>query len=290
MDWLALSLLTALLSAGEAAGMKKWLAGLTPYEMGIIPLLFAQPLVLAAWLALPGPAPSAQVWLAIAPIVPCNALAFLFYCQAVRLSPLSLTMPYLALSPALVMVLEALFLGRMVNVWGGAGVLLMAAGSYVLNLPERSRFGLLGPITAVFREPGCWRMLLTAAVFSVSTVLSKQAGDQVGPVDFLLCFMPAYAAFLLLAFGAAGQVRLRSLLAYPGRGAALGLINAAHNLSHMLALVLGPAAYMLALKRLDGLFAVAFGRLALREDHIPSRLAGAGLMAAGAALIGIWGR
>lgn len=46
---------------------------------------------------------------------------------------------------------------------------------------------------------------------------------------------------------------------------------------------------MIAIKRLNGLFGVLFGWLFFHEDNIRSRLAGALLMSAGAALIVLFG-
>lgn len=128
MDWLALSLAAALGSAGEAAAMKKLPGDLTPEEMGLTPLLFGLPLCLLVLAVARPPLPPAGFWLDLALLLPFSFAAYVLYCQAIRLSPLSLTLPYLALAPVFTMLTGHLALGEVPSPAGGAGVLLLAAG------------------------------------------------------------------------------------------------------------------------------------------------------------------
>lgn len=290
MLWLTLSLAAALGSAGEAAAMKKLPADLTPDEMGLTPLLFGLPLCLAVLAAARPPLPPAGFWLDLALLLPASVLNYILYCQAIRLSPLSLTLPYLALVPAFTMLTGSLVLGEVPSPAGGAGVLLLAGGSYVMNLDALATHGLWGPLLAAFREPGPRRILVVAALFSVVAVLMKHAALLATPLGFVAWFEPAYTTCLALFLLGTGRVRLGKVLARPGRGALLGLIHFGHLASGTYAVVLTQAAYMLAVKRVDGLFGVLLGRAAFREADIPARLAGAGLMLAGVAVIALWGR
>lgn len=290
MDWLSLSLASALVSATEAAGMKKLFPRLTPYEMGLAPMLYAQPLCLAVLALARPPVPPPGFWLDTALLMPFSFAGYLLYCQAIRLSPLSLTLPYLALTPALALLTGSLLLGEVPNAAGAAGVLCLAAGSYLLNLRARATHGLLGPLTAVLREPGSWRMLLAAALFSLVAVIGKHATVLATPLGYVAYFPPTYTACLTAFLVLTGRARLGNILAHPGRGAAMGLIHFAHIAANASAIVLAKAAYMLAVKRLDGLIGVILGRAAFQEEDFPARLAGASLMAAGVAVIAVFGR
>ncbi|MEW5772543.1 MAG: DMT family transporter [Thermodesulfobacteriota bacterium] len=290
MDWLALSLAAALCSSGEAAAMKKLLDDRTPEEMGLTPLVFALPLCLAVLALARPPLPPAGFWLDTALLMPFSFAGYVLYCQAIRLSPLSLTLPYLSLVPVFTMLTGRLALGEIPSPAGGAGVLLLAAGSYVLNLRERAAHGVWGPLLAVFREPGPRRILAVAALYSVVAVIGKRAAVSATPLGYLAWLPPVYVACFVLLLSALGRVRLGNILARPGRGAALGLIHFVHLASGTWAVVMTQTAYMLAVKRMDGLFGVLLGRAAFREQDIPARLAGTGLMLAGAAVIAVWGR
>lgn len=290
MDWLALSLAAALGSAGEAAAMKKLPGSLTPDEMGLTPLIFGLPLCLLVLAVVRPPLPPAGFWLDVALLLPVSVLNYILYCQAIRLSPLSLTLPYLALVPVFTMLTGRLALDEIPSPAGGAGVLLLAAGSYVMNLRERATHGVWGPLLAVFREPGPRRILVVAALYSVVAVLVKHAALLATPLGFVAWFEPVYTTGLALFLLGTGRARLGKVLARPGRGAVLGLIHFGHLASGAYAVVLTQAAYMLAVKRMDGLFGVLLGRAAFKETDLPARLAGAGLMAAGVAVIAVWGR
>lgn len=289
MEWLALSLLAALGSAGEAAAMKKLPADLTPEEMGITPLLFGLPLCLALLAVAAPPLPPPRFWLDLALILPVALANYILYCQALRLSPLSLTLPYLALVPVATMLTGRLALGEVPSPAGAGGVLLLAAGSYVLNLDARAAHGAWGPLLAVFREPGPRRILAVAALYAVVAVIAKHATLLATPLGYVAWFEPAYVLCFTVVLTALGRVRLGRVLARPGRGALLGLIHFGHVASGAYAVVLTQAAYMLAVKRVDGLFGVLLGRAAFREEGIAARLAGAGLMLAGVAVIAAWG-
>ena len=289
MDWLALSLLAALGSAGEAAAMKKLPADLTPEEMGLTPLLFGLPLCLAVLAVARPPLPPAGFWLDAALLLPLTLVGYVLYCQAIRLSPLSLVLPYLSLIPVFTMLTGRLLLGEAPSPAGGAGVLLLAAGSYVLNLRAPSARGAWGPLLAVFREPGPRRMLLVAALYAVISAVGKHAAVLATPLGFVAWFEPASALFLGLALTALGRARPGKVLARPGRGALLGLIHFGHVASGAYAVVLTQTAYMLAVKRADGLLGVLLGRAAFRETDLAARLAGSTLMLAGAAVIAAWG-
>jgi drug/metabolite transporter (DMT)-like permease len=288
--WLTLSLAAALGSAGEAAAMKKLPADLTPDEMGLTPLVFGLPLCLAVLAVAGPPLPPAGFWLDLALLLPVSVLNYILYCQAIRLSPLSLTLPYLALVPVFTMLTGRLALGETPSPAGGAGVLLLAAGSYVLNLRALATHGAWGPLLAIFREPGPRRILVVAALYSVVAVLVKHAALLATPLGFVAWFEPAYTTCLALFLLGTGRARLGKVLSRPGRGAVLGLIHFAHLASGTYAVVLTQAAYMLAVKRVDGLFAVLLGRAAFHETDLPARLAGAALMAAGVAVIAVGGR
>ena len=77
---------------------------------------------------------------------------------------------------------------------------------------------------------------------------------------------------------------------YPwGAWWAVGLSQAVMVLSHMWAINLITAAYMIAVKRTSLVFSVIYGKFIFREKEIAQRLAGASLMVLGVGLILIAG-
>lgn len=288
MLWLALSLLTAFLSATEAAWMKRHFSDLGPVEMACYPPLYALPLVIPALFVVPVPELAPGFWTVLLVLLPLNMLGFMLHMWAIRESPLSLTMPFQSFTPAFVIFTGLLFLDERLNILGVIGIMAIVAGGYILGL-DGGKMSLLGPIKAIAREKGSMLMLGAAFVYGFCAVLGKLMLIKSSPLfGSLLFFLIFTGTFLTLAL-ASRKVRLSEMVSRPGKGAAIGLIFFLHIICHNLAITMTKAAYMIAIKRLNGLFSVIYGGMLFKEQNMVIRLAGATLMAAGAAIISIWG-
>jgi drug/metabolite transporter (DMT)-like permease len=173
MLWLVLSVATAFCNASAVTVTKRYFADCTPWEVSMIPNAYAGALCLLVLPFVEVPPLDAVFWWAWGLSVPLLTIALFFQYWAISVSPLSLTMPYLSFTPALVIVTGFVLLGETLNAWGLFGVLAIAAGGYVLNIEPNSGRGVLDPIKAIFREPGSRRMLVTAILFSVCGVLGR---------------------------------------------------------------------------------------------------------------------
>lgn len=284
--WLPLTLLCAFALATSDALAKRALANHNEYLILWLRLLFSLPLLLAALPFVTVPPLSRDFFTASLLALPLEALAALLYIRALRLSPLSLTLPFLALTPVFLLVIPFLLLGERISPVGGAGILLVAAGSYVLNLNEGGK-GLLAPLRAIRREPGALCMIGVALVYSITSTLGKKAVIASAPLFFSLCYLPALTLVLTPVALWGGRRELKGM-ADSGifRAAALpGLLYGVMFLSHMTAVSLTNVAYMIAVKRTSLLMGVLYGHILFREPGIRHRLPGALLMVAGVALI-----
>ena len=126
-------------------------------------------------------------------------------------------------------------------------------------------------------------------IYALTSALGKVAIQMSNP-SFFGAFYPAMLASLLaVVYPLSGKASLRALSKRPWLGLLLGVVYAGMYLSHALAISLTKAAYMIAVKRTSLLFGVAYGGIVFGEENIRERLAGAGLMAAGVAVIALWG-
>ena len=82
----------------------------------------------------------------------------ILYVQALRDADLSLTAPLLTFTPIFMLVTSPLMLGEFPGPRGLLGMLLIVAGSYVLNLHARHR-GWWAPFVALAEQPGSRCML-----------------------------------------------------------------------------------------------------------------------------------
>ena len=289
MSWFGLALLTALFSATEAALIKRFAGDRSPLEMIAFPLVYSLPFFLVLLLLLPAPHLLPGFWPAALLLLPFNLLGMLLSYWAIRISPLSLTMPFLSFTPVLIMVTGFFILAELPNSWGVAGILAVTAGSYVINLKAGNGHSILAPFRAMVRERGSLLMIFAAAVYGFTGVWGKKLILLSSPLHAAAYYFLLQGASFTLALALAGRGRPGALLQRPLSGVLIGAVFFAHVFCHFLAISMTQAAYMIAVKRLNGLFGVFYGGVLFRETDLLPRIAGAVLMAAGAGLIALMG-
>lgn len=280
---------TAFFAASEATLVKGYLSDLKPLELASYPLAYSLPLFFIAVLVLPQPELGKDFWLTLAVLTPVNLLAFVSYMRGVSISPLSVSMPFLAFSPVVVILTGFLFLGEMPSFLGFVGIAAIVAGSYVLHLDSARPDKLFEPFRAIFRERGTVLVLIAATVFGLGAVMGKVLILQSNPVYAGAMFFFVHNLVFMVAALATGKVSPRILVLRPKAGMLVGMILFVHIFCHFYAISMTDAAYMISVKRLSGLFAVLYGWIVFKEQHIPVRLAGAACMSLGAACIALVG-
>jgi drug/metabolite transporter (DMT)-like permease len=274
--------------ASNAALMKRFFSDLSPWEMCLIPYFYALPLMI---LALPfvGIPPIGPRFLpALAWVLPLLAIGLVLHYRAIHVSPLSLTLPFLSFTPVFVLFTGGLILNETLSPLGIVGMLMVVLGGYVLNL-DAARYGYLGPIKAVWREPGSATMLVVAFIYSLSSVGGKVMILNSSPLFTALTIFILFGLTLTAILLATGKATLRNLTRNHRLGALAGLIVFAEMVCHNMAMNLVAAAYMITIKRTAGIFSVIYGWLLFHETGIRFRLLGTAIMTAGAALIALWG-
>lgn len=290
MLWFTLAFATAVFSATEATWLKRHFGGLTPYETALYPHVYVIPYLLALLAFIDVPADlSPNYWTTFAILLPVNIAGVLLNYRAFGLSPLSLTLPYLALTPMFTMFAGWLILDEIPNAWGAAGILLIVAGCYILNLENTDRTGWAAPVKAIVSEPGSRSMLGAALIYGLASVLGRKGILESDPLFFAATFFLAQVAVIAVALPLLGLASASCLRRSPGKGAVLGGLLFLHMLCHTLAVSMVTTAYMIAIKRFNAVIGVALGGLFLGEKGMRSRLAGATLMFIGAAVIGLLG-
>jgi drug/metabolite transporter (DMT)-like permease len=285
MSWLILSLCSALLLASGDAAAKALLKGYAAREMALVYAVFTA-LCLLPWLALqPWPHLSAPFigWLIV--LVPLELLGMVLYLAAIRDSPLALTVPYLAFTPAFMVLTGYLLLGETLSWQGILGIALIVVGAYSLNAEHWRRDGLLAPLRAIARERGSRLMLIAALVYSLTSVMGKAAMQHVSPLFFgpFYFLVLGLAAPLVLCFDR--PARLRALWRRPAVHLLIGLLASGMVLTHFLALSQVEAAYMIAVKRSSLLFGILYGALLFNEARLREHLLAGALMVLGVVLL-----
>ena len=189
--------------------------------------------------------------------------------RALKLSPLSLSLPFLAFTPVFMILTGRLILGETIGLSGVLGILLIVLGAYVLNL-SKMKSGLLGPIRAVLREPGSWIMLLVSFIYSITAPIGKVAILHSNPWFFAAVYNLVLSVVIVSLWPvAAGGAGVRGTFSKPGPMLLIGLMAAMENFAHMMAIAQVEAAYMIAVKRLSLLFGVLYGAWWFGEAEHP---------------------
>ena len=267
---------------------KKKLAHYSPGELVMVRFGFCALVLSPILLLQPLPAVPMAFWAWVAVLLPLEILAMLLYMRAIRDSPLSLTLPYLAFTPVFAVLPGALILGERLSPQGVAGILLVATGAYLLNA-HHALAGhpatWLAPLLAVWRERGSRLMLAVAIIYSVTSVLGKGALRYMPPQTFGPFYFALLGPLAVVAAGAREPRALRALWRRPLWNIALGLLMAAMVLTHFLAIARVEVAYMIAVKRTSLLFGILYGAMLFREQRLAQNLLAGSLMVGGVALI-----
>ena len=193
-SWVLLSLTAAFTLATSDALTKKALASHNEYTVAWLRLVFALPLLLLIFLFIPLPKLDKEFYTAFLISLPLEILAIVLYMKSLRLSPLSLTLPFLALTPVFLIFVSYVMLGEKVSFFGVIGILLIAMGSYTLNI-SKVRKGVLEPFRAVAREKGSVLMIVVALIYSLTSSLGKMAIKHSSPLFFGISYYTALALF-----------------------------------------------------------------------------------------------
>lgn len=243
----------------------------------------ATPFLLASLLFVDLPAVDSMFWILLACLVPLEILAVWLYMSALQASPLSLTVPFLALTPVFTTVTSFVLLGEMPDRSGLTGIFHIVLGAYLLHVHLTPQ-GILEPLRAVWQEKGSRRMIGVALVYSVTSNLGKMAVQHSSASFMAAVYLPVLSvAFLpLLRWSGVRPGRVRS-----GWGLffLIGASQALMAFFHFHAISLILVSYMICVKRLSLVLSVVFGWLFFQESRIEQRLLGSLLMLAGVVLI-----
>lgn len=282
--WIVYSLLTALSLATSDALTKRALSSRDEYFVAWARLIFALPLLLGCLLFIEIPPLDKTFWIAVLCAIPLEIIALILYTRALKVSPMSLTMPFLALTPVFLIFISYVIVGEKVSMGGGAGIFLMAVGGYILNL-HKVRKTVLEPIKALFRERGVIFIIVVAFIFSITSSLGKIAIEHSSPVFFgsfyILLVTIFFTPIALKKSGGNMTITKKDIAPL----AAVGFTYSLMIVFHMIAMSLTNVAYMISVKRTSLLFSIVYGYFLFKEEKIGEKMAGGIIMLSGFILI-----
>lgn len=285
--WVLFAFLSAFFTAAIDPIAKRSLKDTDAYTVGWLLLFLSVPFLFVFYI-LSGPVPiSRGLLLTLAATAPFEFMAVAFYFKSLKITDISLAVPFIALTPVFSIPVGYLILGESVKPAGAVGILLMVAGVYSLNLKE-AKYGLMNPLTAILLNRGSRLMALTAVIFSVTAVMSKRAMLYSDPahIPFLynLFMSLSFLPFMLYRF-AKGKSAIssdsRTRLGY----IAIGFFSAMSAICFFQAASMTNITYAVSIKRLSLLMSVLYGWIFFRERDVQIRFGSTFCMVLGVALI-----
>ena len=287
MTWFFLSLTAAISIAARDVSIKTY-EDLRPAEIAILELFWALPCFFAGSLLVDTPTLDQTFWWAFSLSIPINILAYVLYLYAIKISPISLSVPFLAFTPVFMILTGFFILGETINIWGGVGIGLIVLGGYVLHF-NKGQANMYAPFKAFLHEKGSWFMLIVAILFAFAAVIGKKAMLHSSPLFFSYFFFLVFSVIMLTGLLLVGRHDLRKIVRNTPRGLWLGSLLMIHISFHGLAISISTAVYMVSVKRSSILFSVFLSWIVLKEADIRFRGLGTLLMFAGMLFITLMG-
>ncbi len=287
MDWILFALLCAFFTATGSALSKLAMKENDEYIVGWIKIVISAPFLLGLLFFIEIPKLDYLFWRTVMIMLPLEATAYILYMKAIKKSPLSLTIPFVALTPVFSILFGYLILGERVTSMGAMGILCVTLGAYLLNA-DLVHLGILEPIKAIYREPGSRYMIMVAFIYSITSAMGKFAIIRSSTLFFPAIYLPIFA--LMMAPLIFGRLKLKLSRLSFSRGQVflyilLALTFVLGSLFHFFAISKANVAYMISVKRMSVLISVIYGKIVFKELRTGSRFIASLLMVLGVVLI-----
>ena len=281
MSWFVYAFACALsLATADALSKKALDDNADPYIIAWVRTGYAAPFIAVIIPFIDIPTLDGVFYIAMFLSIPLDIIALLLYMKAIKVSPLSLTLPFLSLTPVFLIGTSYVILGEKLDKSGFIGIILVVIGSYLLNVHTISR-GVFEPFKAIAKEQGPVLMIVVAFVFSIGVCFGKIAVQHSNPAFFsvISIFLLSLILFIIVSFKS--KQFLSKSISRPVPFVFIGMLIAIMVITHLKAISLIEVSYMVSVKRLSILFGVLYGIMFFKETNIKERFLGATVMVSG---------
>ena len=230
---------------------------------------------------------SITIWLFILASGLLHFVYWVFLTKALETGDLSLVYPIMRSSPALVLLISISLLNEDVSPQGVAGILIVALGSYTINMQRFSVGELVRPLQALSHDRAIRFAFLTLFSVAAYSIVDKVAVGHIHPVVF--AYLYPWVSMLLFS----GYIWTRKIKGeiksewQTNRKTILicGFLSIFGYFLILVAFTIDRVSYIVGLRQLSIVFAVLLGGYALKEKHKKIRFTSASIIFVGTFLI-----
>lgn len=283
--WFILGILSGLFNGLAYGVSKKALGNMSPVMTSIGWTIFSLPYLLIALLWSGWASTNFTFWWATILSAVINAGSFIILMRALKISDLSLTIPFLSFTPLFLLFVSKAMLGEFPTNVGLLGVLILVTGAYILQLKEEK--GILGPFRALSKNKGTQLMLAVAFLYAIISTLNKIAVVNSNQATYLIVYqgLAGLMLFPLVWRSQSDKHKIQEMKGLVKPLALIGLLEALTLMFQMTAVKIGLVSYVISLKRTSAIWSVLLGIIIFHERNITIRFVGAVVMVAGVVLI-----
>lgn len=226
------------------------------------------------------------IWFLIVASALFASAGFLFVAKAVRHMEISAASPLLNFGPGFTAILAIFILGEVLTGLNVVGILILIAGSYVLEIDFRSH-DLMTPFRKIYRSRYIHYIFLALASYSVSAVMGKYVLGFVSPVT-LLFTEQMFIALIFLGImqrydGVKGVVNGVKKMGW--WLLLIAIITVTYRYLQTVAMKMAYVSLVMPIKRLCTLFATVIGGGIFREQGLYQKILACLIMILGAFLV-----
>lgn len=209
-------------------------------------------------------------------------LATILYVRAVKVSPLSVSVPMLSVNPIFTALLALVFDRRVPNIFGWGGIVLVSVGLYVSRLSkEVLKKGIFFPFLSIREEPGALAMLAVGFIWAAGTYLSKFAILNSSPLATAAGWTATSSVVLFVIARRKARMTIQTIQEHFGYLASLGILNALSEFSLFSAIATGFIPYVIPIKRTNIVWSSLAGKMLFGENVGKMKVLGLGLVIIG---------
>jgi len=254
----------------------------TAFSVQFFGLLFLMPLLILTGIPLIKP----NFWIGLLLAIFTIPTSQILYFRAVKLSPLSISVPVLSINPIFTALLSWFFDKRLPDGLGWLGIIIICIGLYLSRLEKDVlRQGIWSPLRSIFQDPGSLSMLGVAFIWSLGAHISKMTVVASSPIFAAVSFFILGSILLTLIGVFTRQFSLQLIQSQIGKLSLLGFFSGVSELAMNCAMAIGFTPYVISIKRSNIVWSSLLGKLLYQEKLSFIKLIGIMLMFSGIVLL-----